>query len=437
MNPTQDDITKLLGQIGDEHKTLRGESGALKTDLNLLRNDITALKSGQDPVAKAIESLQRESADLRRLGLAGRTAKPARRGCLRDDTALGLGCAMSLLLAEKGGWNIDGKQLEDLKGFCREVLGVNTKATLTTSDIPQLVQYANEVAELVGMFGVARQVGTVFPMGADTLNLPSLLTDPSFGIIGQAGAVTEKSPQYSLIALVAKKWGGIVRYPREIEMGAVAAFGQFIARYGARNFAFIEDDCFFNADGTGTYGTLNGLRKVVDVVATTEVHIAGGTANNSGTLANMRAVRSKVASSALRVAAYYFHVSFENKLSGFNSAGDKPYRTVGARNAELGVGGGNGLVMSDATFDGFPIVWVDVMPTLSATASLNQVYGLFGDASFMYFGDRMKPEVAVSDQAYWTTDELGVRFLERFGVASLVPQLLGKNAMSGLKTAAS
>ena len=115
--------------------------------------------------------------------------------------------------------------------------------------------------------------------------------------------------------------------------------------------------------------------------------------------------------------AYYMHPSFEQHLSGLNTAGDKPYQANGSRGAQL---------------DGYSINWVDIMPAYSTSANVSKVFALFGDLSYQYLATRGGVRMDTSKEAGFTTDEILIRALERFTIG-----LMATGAVSGLETAAS
>jgi HK97 family phage major capsid protein len=413
--------------------------GTLK-DLNALLPAHKQLVLDMKNVGDVLAAQQKILDELRLAQLARTVERPARKGEVSRAAAESIGARVLLEGVIKGGFTFrEESQKELLVGQARGFLGIQAKTTLSSSDIPQLTEYMTEVAELIPDYGIGRLITTGFPMMADTVNFPRAGVKPAFAYYGSAAAISELSPTLVQVAFQAKKFGGIVRYAREIEAGSIAAFGQFITKFGAMEFARTEDDAIFNADGTTTYGpatSLTGFRTLVDTAATRQVLGAGLTSNTDATLEALRAVRKKVAAAAMRRGAYYFHPTFEGVLSALNTDDDKPYRTTGAKTAEMLIGRAPAAVLSDATFDGFPIVWVDVMPPASDDAAVSQVFGLFGDASYMYLGTRMAPEVAISEHAYWTTDEIGIRFLARHSINSMVEQAANKAAMAGIKTAA-
>jgi HK97 family phage major capsid protein len=293
----------------------------------------------------------------------------------------------------------------------------NKRPRLTTTDIPLPTEFMGDIVELVFTYGQARQLATVFPLGAGTVKLPKLSTDPTFGFVTMSNAVPEKSPQVAFVQFDAQKAGGIVRIPTEIDADSIVPMGQFIARYGARNLARWEDTVFFNADGSGTYNSLSGVCKSADTASKKVQLVTTKTKPSDITLADLRSLRAVPNAAALGRASYYFHPTMEALFATFNtSATVTPYRR------EAGA----------ASIDGFPITWVNVLPVYDTSAHVSQYQGTFGELEYWYFGERGQVRVDVSNDVYFATDEVGVRFLERF-----VPKSMADDANAVLQLAAS
>ncbi len=375
------------------------------------------LETGMQANAQQIESLAKQLDGVRRAQLAQKTGVVARPGQVSEDCARQLGAVA--LLAGVRQEKLEGKAKDNAHGLFRDITGVEMRSALTTSDIPLPTAYGNEVAELVSAYGMARKFGTVYPLGAGITKLPKLSTDPTFGLIASSGTVTEKSPQTAWVTFTAEKFGGLVRLPEEIDEDSVFSVGQFLARYAARNIARVEDHNFFvsTGAGSGANGSVEGLTISTITNAKVSQMAATKTHYSDATLANIRAVRAVVDAPAIGLGAYYMHPSFEQHLSGLNTAGDKPYQANAA----------NG-----ATLDGFPVRWVDIMPAYSTGANVSKVFMLFGDLSFQYLGVRGAIRFDTSLEAGFTTDEILVRALERFTVG-----LMATGAVAGLETAAS
>lgn len=390
------EIDAKLGRVADLEKKV-GEQATSQEQINKM---LIELKAANDAIRK--QQLEIRSARIRRGGEVS------------DECARYIGAVYLQGALIQG--KISESQVEAAQKIVADVIG---KTALSSSDIPLPTQWGAEVVELVGEYGAARRYGTVFPLGASAVKLPRLGTDTTFGLIAASGTVTEKSPTVVFVTFTAEKFGGLIRLPSEIDADSIVALGQFLARYAARQIAYVEDWNFFRGTGaaSGVNGTAEGFTKNVVTNSKTVALASTKTAISDATLAKFRELRTKCDAAALRKGAYYLHPSMEQMLSGFNTSGDKPYQA-------------NGL--GGATLDGFPIIWVDVMPVYATSAAASTVFALFGDASYQYLGVRGGIRFDTSKEAGFTTDEILVRALERFTVG-----LMATGAMGGLITAAS
>jgi HK97 family phage major capsid protein len=410
-----------LSETEFQKKVLAGVE-ALQTKITTLETgkasgeEITKIKTEINKIAADLQVMQRTQSKLRNL----RSAKP---GQVSDDAARHLGAIALVIGLQRG--QIKGATAE---GLVKDILGIEARTAVASSDIPLPTEYQGEVVELVGQYGAARQYGTVFPLGAGTVKLPKLTTDPVFTLVAASGGVGEKVPQTPFVTFTAEKFGGIVRLPSEIEDDSIIAIGQFLARYAARNIARVEDTNFFvgTGAGSGVNGSVAGLTAST-ITNSKVVQMAGTmTAYSKATLANFRALRAVPDAPIIRRGFYYLHPTMEQLLSTFNTAGDKPYNP----NAQFSNTGGQPF-LSGATLDGYPIRWVDVLPAYSASAVISTVFALFGDCSYQYLGVRGGIRFDTSMEAGFTTDEILVRALERFTIG-----LMALGAVAGLETAA-
>jgi HK97 family phage major capsid protein len=385
--------------------------------------EIKVLKEAYDDFAAKLLVFQKSQIPMK-----ARFNQPGRPGEVSVDCARHLG-SIAFAIALKTG-QLSGRNAELVENQVKEILGAEWRAALTTSDIPLPVEYSPELVELVSRFGTARRYGTVFPLGAGSVKLPKLTTDTAFGLIAMSGTVTEVSPQIAFVTFNAEKFGGLVRLPSEIDEDSIVPMGQFIARYAARNIAKVEDVNFWASTGadSGANGAVKGLTgstidnsKVVQM-ASTKTHYS------DATLANLRAIRAVPDEAALEASAYYLHPTFEQLLSTFNTAGDRPYNP----NAQLAGASVSMPLTTGPTLDGWPIRWINTLPVYSASANVSKVFVLFGDPSFQYLGIRGGVRFATSLEAGFATDEILIRALERLTIG-----LMANGAVGGLQTAAS
>jgi HK97 family phage major capsid protein len=390
----------------------------IRTGVEQTQHDVTDLSAALKEVQREHEQTRTQLDQLRKTQLAGGGRPILRAGQVVSEACARHLASIFILSAEAQGKLQDHKQRESLLGMACEFLGIQQRAALTSSDIPLPTDFSSEVVELVWKYGQFRQYATVYPLGALATKLPRLKTSPAFGVIAQSGAVTEKSPQFEWVTFTAFKSGGIVRVPSEIDADSIVALGQFLARYIAREMAKWEDTVGYLGDGTATYGSVSGIGKKSDTFGNKLQLAATKTKPSDITLADLRNLRTKVEGAALRMGAYYMHPSMEGFLAGLNSATNlTPYVASGPNGPRL---------------DGFPIRWIGVMPIYDTIAHVNQYQVYFGDQSYWYFGERSSLDIQVSRDVYFTSDEVGIRALERFDI-----QLMADAATTVLQLAAS
>src|SRR5258706_8192010 len=237
----------------EQIKEFQGILGEIKADWSEIKNLPATFKSLHDENTR----LQQHMTDVRRLmaargNLSARVRTP---GLVTDECARHL-AAQFVVHCEKSD-KLDalcslGSQRDTLVNFARNTLNISTRTALSTSDIPLPTEYGGEIRELISDFGVVRRRMSPYPIGMGTARPARMGTRPAFGSVALSAAFTEKSPTITFASLESHKIGGIVRLPREIDEQSVVATGNFLARYGAVEFARAEDAWGFLADGTGT-----------------------------------------------------------------------------------------------------------------------------------------------------------------------------------------
>jgi hypothetical protein len=142
---------------------------------------------------------------------------------------------------------------------------------------------------------------------------------PAFGSIAMSGAFPEKVPTVTFASLESHK---VVRLPREIDEQSVVPMGQFLARYGAIEFARAEDTWGFLADGSAQYeNSVKGIVQTASEAARVLTLAAGKTKPSDATLDDFRMLRTKVNKAALngRLSAYYLDSTWEVRLPAFRT----------------------------------------------------------------------------------------------------------------------
>ena len=375
---------------------------------------LTEVQGGWAEIKKlpsAIRTLEEENSRLTqdltavRRSLLSRTSQLAPRtsGRVSDD------CARQLAATFIHHCDRSGKlealaslpaQRDSLVSFARQHLGITTKTALSTTDIPLPTEYGGQIRELISDFGVVRRRMSPYPIGMGTSRPARMGTRPAFASIAISAAFTEKSPTITFASLESHKIGGIVRLPREIDEQSVVAMGQFLARYGAVEFARAEDNWGFLADGSGTYETVKGIVQIARDNSKTVVLGSTKTHPSDATLADFRSLRTKVNKAALngRLSAYYLDSTWETQLPTFKTAAEQ---NVYQR-----------LPDGTAILDGYPIVWTDVLQPYTTSAAADMPLAVFGAMSFWWMGEHGTPRIDTSEHVWFANDQLAIRFIE-------------------------
>lgn len=403
---------KVLSGVEALRKSIETHDGLLKTT----GTDITALKTTANDLTTKLADFQKQ----RKMTSSLRSMR--RSGEVSDECAMAIG-AHFILHCERSdklaAFCSVPSQRDALLTMARNHLGLDVKAALTTTDIPLPVSYGSEIRELISEFGVVRRKMFPYPIGMGTARPARMGTRPAFGSIAMSGEFTEKSPTFTFASLESHKLGGIVRLPRELDEQSIVSMGQFLARYGAVEFARAEDTWGFLADGTATYESIKGVAQIAVDNGKLVTLAAGKTKPSDATLANFQALRRQVNKAALsgQLSAYYLDSTWETALADFNTE-SRPF--VYQR-----------LPDGSALLDGYPIIWTDVLQAYSESAAAGAVIAAFGAMSFWWLGEHGSPRIDTSEHVWFANDQLAVRFIEEidFDYAAV-------DAMAVMKTAA-
>ena len=387
----------------------------------MLRNTRDSLKKYAD-VPGQIEKLEKDVNSMRRSRLQGMggTARP--RGKISDDAARELAAAFIIHCARNGAmeaWCQEPSKRDFLINEARQIAGISTRAAFTTSDIPLPVSYAGQIIELIAEFGVVRNEMTLYPMSGGTNKPPRMGTRPAFQSIAMSATFPQLVPGVTFAALESHKIGGVCILPREIDDQSIIPMGQFLAHYGAVEFARAEDTWGFLADGSATYEQVKGVCQIASENSKVNTLAAGKTAPSDTTLDDLRALRQLVNTACLsRGGKYYLNATWEARLRKFNNNQNDPYVY---------------MVMPDGTakLDGFEIVWTEVLTPYSTTPSPSSYLAVFGNLGFWWMGERGQPRIDTSIHPLFLNDQIATRFIEEidFDYNSL-------QAAGALKTAA-
>lgn len=403
----------LMGKVG---KALE----ALDSKTKRLESEVATLKSGGDTtrLKEAINEIGTRVASLSKQRLSGMLGAGERQpGQVSEEAAAELGATYVRLLARTGkleGLATRASERDALLERAASILGIERRA-MSTDEIPLPVHYGSEIRILAAQHGVVRKHMMPYPMSGGVNKPPRSGTLPAFGSIAMSAPFPEKKPTLTFASLESHKIGGMVILPREIDDQSIVAIGQYLAMYGALEFARCEDLWGFLADGSGTYEEVKGVCTIAREGNKSVILANGKTKPSDATLDEFRELRAKVSVGALSDGKYYIHNSWETALRSFNTDAETVfiYRPDGT-----------------ATLDGFPIVWTNVLQPYSTAAAADKDIALFGSLRWWWLGERGSPRIDTSEHVYFSNDQLATRFIEEidFDYASL-------EAMATLATA--
>jgi HK97 family phage major capsid protein len=380
------ELENVVGEIRGTWSTIRGLPAQFQT-----------LKEGTDKLSDDLREVRR--------GLLSKTVAHAHRprGRVSEECARLL-AAQFIVHCERSdkleALSSVSAQRDTLMSFARSTLNLTTRTALTATDINLPAQYGGEVRELISEFGVVRRCMASYPIGMGTARPARMGARPAFGSIAMSALIAEKSPTITFASLESHKVGGIVRLPRELDEQSIVAMGQFLARYGAVEFARAEDTWGFLADGSTTFETVKGIVDTASDNDCVKTLAAGKTKPSDATLDDFRALRTLVNKAALngRLSAYYLDTTWETRLPSF--------RTQAEPNVYQRLPDGTALL------DGYPIVWTDVLTPYGTSAAADQPLAVFGALSFWWLGEHGHPRIDPSEHVWFANDQLAIRFIE-------------------------
>lgn len=294
-------------------------------------------------------------------------------------------------------------------------IGIKALAEGITSTGGALVPdaFVPNLIELMATYGVFRRNAQVVPMGSDSTTWPKLNADVTVYSPGEAGSITASNPTFSNVKLVATKLASLVAISNELAEDAVLSIGQIVGRSIARAFAQAEDQAGFLGNATSTYWGFVGIAGAftlnhANYGSTTASTAYGGLVGAAGngydeiTIGNFRTLVGVLPTYAQKGAKFYCSKRFYyDVIAGLVQAAG------GLLQAEYEKGLGQ-------QFFGYPVEYVDVMPTSTANS---QTCCVLGDLAMgAYLGDRRALSIDQDNSVYYASDQLAVRGTERIGI---------------------
>lgn len=262
--------------------------------------------------------------------------------------------------------------------------------------------------------GVFRRHALVWPGKSDGVGVPKLTTDATVSCPGAGTAPTATSISFGMVFTNVKKWIALMALPRELAEDSILGIAEVVGRSMRRALLKKEDACGFAGDGSATYFNVIGIPTALLAVNATVGNIKSlqvqGTAGawSAIVIADLLGVYGLVDS------------DYEDDVCAF--CNKNFFLTVMLREA-LKAGGAYAAEViytgytRNPQFLGRPVEFVASMNKVKpAVDHIPLIVGSLYNGSVME--TRREIEIAQSTDAFFTSDQLGVRATERVGITN-------------------
>jgi HK97 family phage major capsid protein len=273
--------------------------------------------------------------------------------------------------------------------------------------------------------GIVRSRARVVPM--ETLMVPYPMIDSTSnassvhgGITGywteESGGLTDSSPTFGRIELLAKKLTLYSEIPNELFQDSLLSLEQFMSQSYPEALLWFEDCAFTDGSGVGQpTGFLN---------AAAAVSVAKETNQQAATIVweNIVKMYSRMLPSSIGNAVWVVNNDIFPELATMALS-------VGTGGSAIWIGDGGGQDAPPMRILGRPVVFTEKVPTLGTTGDIS-----FVDLGYYLIGDRQAMQMSTSTEFKFGNDKTAMRLIERVDgtpwVKSAITPRKGANTLS-------
>lgn len=309
----------------------------------------------------------------------------------------------------------------------------NSLSSVVPSDggflIPEVLRA--ELLRVALESALVRPRARVVPM--DSLSVPYPTIDDTThassvfgGLTGywteEAGALTDSSPSFGRITLMAKKLTLYSEIPNELFVDSIISLQQFIDETWPEGIAWFEDVAFTSGNGAGQpLGYLNADAMI-------QISAENGQATNTILWENIVKMYSRMLPSSISRAVWIAHIDTFQQLATMALAVG-----TGGSAVWIGNGGGNlvgaGADLPPVTILGRPVLFTEKVSATGTAGDIN-----FVDLSYYLIGDRQMLQAASSSEYKFQNDKVAFRVIERVDgqpwLRSAITPQTGTNTLS-------
>lgn len=292
------------------------------------------------------------------------------------------------------------------KAWDAEVIG-KTGTTTNNAAIGALIpeEYSAIVIDVAERFGVALRVANLVKMGRDVWTAPRSTAYMTLTHTTEGSASTAADPAYDNVTLTAKTARGLSKISNEaLEDAAVNVADEYARQYSIAYARRIDQD-YIIGDGTSTYGGHSGLASALPSGA----YIAAAGAWTAHTDANITSLIGSVENvgdnnGLAFICSRQYYTQVLQRLAQAKGG-------VTATEIVAGVSAAKG---PDARYQGWPVYFAQVAPTVTASSAKSVYFGDFRAASMI--GQRGEFRIRTSEDRYFDENNFGIMAICRFAV---------------------
>lgn len=258
-------------------------------------------------------------------------------------------------------------------------------------------------------YGASRRLANVVNLTTDVTYWPRKTALGAGAFLDENGTFTATDNTYDNVALNPKLFGVLARLSNSLLEDSAVNIADDYSRSFAETYSKKMDDCYFNGDGSTTYGGMVGLLnslvdgKVTSVAASgnsAEAVTAADITKLFGTPANPGQNPTWIISCTRQIFARTFA-----RLG---------YAAGGATMLEYTNGAIINGLRTDAMFGGFPVIFNQVTDITGGSGKKLIYFGDFSGSTMI--GIRRDLRIKTSTERYFDQDQFGILGTTRFGV---------------------
>jgi len=264
------------------------------------------------------------------------------------------------------------------------------------------VEFEKEVIRFLNNHNQFRKEATVLPMNSKTLNLNTLVTEPTVYITGESSLITASDVAFGEPIITPKKYAAIQAWSSELlEDSEVDLMGLIAERFG-KAISKAEQTEFISGATAGSLGVLKATGVTANTLSATGTLYSAITWDE---LAGMIAALDEVDLEESQNAKFIMSPSVFNVLRKQKSSTGGEYMVYNAPQ--------EGTV---AQAWGRPIVLMNQMPLLSATATGSKFVALADWKKHAFIGDRRGITVKLLEEGTVGSDNLAEKDMQALRV---------------------